>query len=518
LFKFFVKKLKQKFHCHVPPLFSPIKTGNVAKKVIVIGSGFSGLATASCLAQRGFDVTLLEKNTEPGGRARKFEAEGFTFDMGPSWYWMPEVFEEYFNLFGKKTSDYYHLTRLDPSYRIYFGKNDLLLDVPAGVEALCEMFEREEPGSSVKLRQFLAEAKYKYEVGMGEFVRKPSLSILEFADRRILASMFRLQMFSSLSAHVRSLFTNRKLIELLEFPVLFLGATPENTPAMYSLMNYADMALGTWYPMGGMTKIIEGMVALAQELGVKIQLGEEVKQIYVPNGHATKVITSKGEYAADVVVGGADYHHVEQNLLDERVRQYSPKYWDKRVMAPSSLLFYLGVDKRLKNLLHHNLFFDKDFKKHAVEIYDQPAWPTEPLFYVCAPSVTDPSVAPEGCENLFVLIPLAPDLEDTEALREHYYNMVMERLENLTGQDVRTSVIYKRSFAHNDFKADYHAFKGNAYGLANTLLQTAFLKPRIKSKKVKNLYYTGQLTAPGPGVPPSLISGQVVAELIAKEF
>ncbi|MBK8562751.1 MAG: phytoene desaturase [Saprospiraceae bacterium] len=485
--------------------------------MVVIGSGFAGLATASCLAKRGYDVTILEKNDEPGGRARKFEAEGFTFDMGPSWYWMPEVFEEYFNLFGKKASDYYDLVRLDPSYRIFFGKNDEL-NVPAGVEALCEMFEKEEPGSSVKLRQFLAEAKYKYEVGMGEFVRKPSLSILEFADLRILASMFRLQMFSSLSSHVRSLFKSKKLIELLEFPVLFLGATPENTPAMYSLMNYADMALGTWYPKGGMTKIIEGMVSLAKELGVKIQLGEEVKQIYVPNGHATKVVTAKGEYAADVVVGGADYHHVEQNLLNERVRQYDAKYWDKRVMAPSSLLFYLGINKRLKGLLHHNLFFDKDFKKHAVEIYDQPVWPTEPLFYVCAPSVTDPTVAPEECENLFVLIPLAPDLEDTEALREQYYNMVMERLENLTGQAIRIAVVYKRSFAHNDFKKHYHAFKGNAYGLANTLLQTAFLKPRIKSKKVSNLYYTGQLTAPGPGVPPSLISGQVVAELIDKEL
>jgi phytoene desaturase len=488
----------------------------VAKKVIVIGSGFAGLATASCLAKWGYDVTVLEKNDEPGGRARKFEAEGFTFDMGPSWYWMPEVFEEYFNLFGKKASDYYDLVRLDPSYRIFFGKKDEL-NVPAGVEALCEMFEQEEPGSSVKLRQFLAEAKYKYEVGMGEFVRKPSLSILEFADLRILASMFRLQMFSSLSSHVRSLFKSKKLIELLEFPVLFLGATPENTPAMYSLMNYADMALGTWYPKGGMTKIIEGMIALAKELGVKIQLGEEVRQIYVPNGHATKVITTKGEYAADVVVGGADYHHVEQNLLNERVRQYDANYWDKRVMAPSSLLFYLGINKRLNGLLHHNLFFDKDFKKHAVEIYDQPAWPTEPLFYVCAPSMTDPTVAPTGCENLFVLIPLAPDLEDTEEMRERYYHIVMERLENLTGQDVRKSVVYKRSFAHNDFKSDYHAFKGNAYGLANTLLQTAFLKPRIKSKKVSNLYYTGQLTAPGPGVPPSLISGQVVADLIAKE-
>jgi phytoene desaturase len=488
----------------------------LTKKVTVIGSGFSGLSTACSLAQKGFGVTVLEKNDVPGGRARKFETQGFTFDMGPSWYWMPDVFESFFGRFGKKASDYYNLVRLDPSYRIFFGKNDIM-DVPAGVEELCRMFERYEPGSSQNLRKFLVEAQYKYEVGMGEFVQKPSLSFWEFADIRIVASLFRLQMFQSLSSHVRKLFKNEKLIQLLEFPVLFLGATPEKTPALYSMMNYADMALGTWYPMGGMCKIIEGMVSLAQELGVTIELGQEVKKVFVPNGHATKVITSKGEFATDIVVGSADYHHIEQNLLEKQHRQYSEQYWDKRVMAPSSLLFYLGVNKKLENLRHHNLFFDRDFRQHAIEIYEKPSWPGDPLFYVCAPSVTDDSVAPPGCENLFVLIPLAPDLEDSEAMREKYYDIVMDRLENLTGQEVRNHVTYKRSFAHNDFKSDYHAYKGNAYGLANTLLQTAFLKPKIKSKKVKNLYYTGQLTAPGPGVPPSLISGQLVADFISQQ-
>ncbi|MEZ4957958.1 MAG: phytoene desaturase family protein, partial [Saprospiraceae bacterium] len=489
----------------------------MSKKVIVIGSGFSGLAAATCLAKEGFDVTILEKNDQPGGRARKFETKGFTFDMGPSWYWMPDVFEDYFSLFGKKPSDYYDLKRLDPSYRVFFGQNELM-NVPANMTELEQMFEHYEPGSSQNLRKFLAEAQYKYEVGMKEFVHKPSLSFWEFADVRIAASLFRLQMFQSLSNHVRKLFKNEKLIQLLEFPVLFLGATPEKTPALYSMMNYADMALGTWYPMGGMSKIIDGMVALAEEMGVKFELGNEVKQIYVPNGHATKVITKRGEYEADIVVGGADYHHIEQQLLPEKSRQYSPQYWDKRVMAPSSLLFYLGIDKKLKNLKHHNLFFDKNFKQHAVEIYESPAWPSDPLFYVCAPSVTDDSVAPANCENLFVLIPLAPDLKDTDELREKYYHIVMQRLEELTGQDIRSHVVYKRSFAHNDFKADYHAFKGNAYGLANTLLQTAFLKPKIKSNKVNNLFYTGQLTAPGPGVPPSLISGQVVAKEINRQF
>lgn len=487
----------------------------MAKRVVVIGAGFAGLAAACCLAKAGHSVTILEKNSVPGGRARQYTADGFVFDMGPSWYWMPDVFEQFFNHFGKKTADYYQLKRLDPSYSVFFSKDDVM-QVPASMDELFALFERYEPGSSHNLKKFLDEAQYKYEVGMADFVHKPSHSILEFADLRILKSMFRLQMFTSMSTHVRKLFKNRQLIELLEFPVLFLGATPAKTPAMYSLMNYADMALGTWYPMGGMYKIVEAMVSLAEELGVVLQLNQEVKQIATSNGLATKVITQNAEYAVDAVVGGADYHHLDQQVLTPDQRNYDETYWETRVMAPSSLLFYIGVKKRLKNLQHHNLFFDEDFTQHAIDIYEQPRWPEKPLFYVCAPSITDPTIAPEGYENLFILIPLAPDLEDTEALRERYYQVVMERLERLTGQKIRSEVVYKRSYAHRDFVQDYHAFKGNAYGLANTLFQTAFLKPKLRSKKIANLFFTGQLTTPGPGVPPSLISGQVVAREIAK--
>ena len=487
----------------------------MATKAIVIGSGFSGITAAASLAQKGYEVTILEKNEVVGGRARKFEVEGFTFDMGPSWYWMPEVFEQFFKKFGKRRSDYYELVRLDPSYTIFFGEQETM-NVPAKEEALYQLFETYEPGSSPKLKKFLAEAAYKYKVGMEEFVFKPGHSVLEFADIRVLKSLFRLQMFSSISSQIRALFKHPKLIQLLEFPVLFLGATPQNTPAMYSLMNYADLVLGTWYPMGGMHKIIEGMVKVAEELGVQIITNQEVKNIYIPNGHATKVVTQDREYQAEVVVGSADYHHIEQELLDSEKRQYSPSYWDKRTMAPSSLLFYLGINKKLNNLQHHNLFFDEDFGLHAEEIYTTPKWPTAPLFYACMASKTDGSIAPKGCENLFLLVPVAPDLEDTEELREKYYQIIMDRLEQLTGQEIRSAVVYKRSFAHKDFKSDYHAFKGNAYGLANTLLQTAILKPKMRSKKVKNLFYTGQLTTPGPGVPPSIISGQVVAEEIYK--
>ncbi len=485
------------------------------KKVIVIGAGFSGLSAATHLAAKGFDVTILEKNTVAGGRARLFETETtegvFKFDMGPSWYWMPDIFEQYFADFGKKRSDYYDLIRLDPSYTVTFEDGDTMR-LPAKMSELEAHFEKYEAGSAVKLRQFLAEAKYKYDVGVGEFVQKPAHTFWEFVDWRVIKSVFKLEMLTSLSKSVRRLFKNEKLIQLLEFPVLFLGAMPQKTPAMYSLMNYADMSLGTWYPKGGMFEIVKAMVRLAEEMGVKIILNQEVIKLETTNYSITKIVTQNADYQADVVVGSADYHHIEQVLLSVDNRQYTEGYWASRTMAPSSFLYYLGINKRLKNLEHHNLFFDADFGLHAKQIYETPKLPSKPLFYVSMPSKTDSTVAPENCENLFVLIPVAPGLaDDTEGVREFYFNEVMTRLEHWTKQGIRSHIVFKRTYAHSDFKNDYNAFKGNAYGLANTLLQTAFLKPKMKSKKVKNLWYTGQLTTPGPGVPPSLISGKVVA-------
>jgi phytoene desaturase len=462
-------------------------------------------------------VTLLEKNAGPGGRARVFEAEGFTFDMGPSWYWMPGVFEQYFGQFGKKVSDYYDLIRLDPSYQVVFGENDTL-GIPAGMPQLRQLFENLEPGSAARLDEFLAQAAYKYEVGINKFVHLPSRSVLEFVDWEIVKGAVRLDLLQSMAKHARKFFSHPKLLKLIEFPVLFLGATPENTPALYSLMNYADLSLGTWYPKGGMHQIVRGMVAVAEELGVKIEYSQEVQEIVVAQGHATGVRTATGFWPADAVVAGADYQHIEQQVLAPEYRHYSPAYWDSRTMAPSSLLFYLGVNRKLENLLHHNLFFDEDFLQHAHEIYEAPQWPSRPLFYASVPSKTDPTVAPAGQENLFLLVPVAPGLDDPEATREKYYDMLMDRLEKHCGHSVREHVVYKRSYAHRDFVADYHSFKGNAYGLANTLKQTAILKPSLKSKKVSNLYFTGQLTVPGPGVPPSLISGQVVAGEVLKEI
>jgi len=484
------------------------------QKVTIIGSGISSLSAACFMGREGYDVTIIEKNSTIGGRARQFHSDGFTFDMGPSWYWMPEVFENFYNQFGKTASDFYNLKRLDPSYRVFWN-DDSFTDVPSNLEELKDWFEENEEGSSEKLDQFLKDAEIKYKVGMEELVFKPSLSLLEFATSKVFKGLVSMNLFSSFGKFIRSYFKNEKIIALLEFPVLFLGAMPNETPALYSLMNYADIKLGTWYPEGGMFKFIEAFEQIAKENNVKFILNEEVVSFEKDEKSVSKVITTNNSYDTDIVISGADYQHTDKKLLNGSAN-YNDKYWDKRVMAPSCLLFYVGVNKRLKNIEHHNLFFDESLENHGREIYKNPKWPTSPLFYLCAPSVTDGSVAPKDCENLFFLMPIAPDLEDNDDNREKYFQLLLERLEKRTGNNISENIIYKKSFCIDDFKQEYNAFKGNAYGLANTLKQTAIFKPSMRNKKLKNFYYTGQLTIPGPGVPPSIISGEVVSKFILK--
>jgi phytoene desaturase len=488
------------------------------KKAVIIGSGFAGLSSACFMAKAGWDVTVLEKQSTPGGRARQLKESGFVFDMGPSWYWMPDVFERFFNSFGKKVSDYYQLDRLDPSYRVYW--NDGPMDIPANYDELKKLFENIEPGSAAKLDSFMREAVYKYEVGINKLVHKPGQSYTEFLDWDLVKGVFKLDVFTSMKKHISKHFKNPKLQQLLEFPVLFLGALPENTPALYSLMNYTDIKLGTWYPQGGMYKIVEGMFSVAEEMGVKFIFNSNVTEIKVENRKAKQVIVNNEmAYDADVVIGAADYHFIETKLLPASARVYNDDYWGKRVMAPSCLLYYVGLNKKLDGILHHSLFFDSNFEIHGKEIYTSKQWPTDPLFYVCVPSVTDDTVAPKGQENLFFLIPVATGLSgDTEALREAYFEKILERFEKYTGQLVKDAIIYKKTYSVSNFVHDYNSFKGNAYGLANTLMQTANLKPACRSIKIKNLFYTGQLTVPGPGVPPSLISGEVVAREAVKYY
>ncbi len=480
------------------------------RRVAVIGSGFSGLSASCFLAAAGFDVIIFEKNGTPGGRARSFEVNGFTFDMGPSWYWMPDVFENFFSHFNKKPTDYYELKRIDPSYRIIFNYHDRI-DVPANIEQLRNVFDQLENGSGNELLKFLEEARLKYELAFNKLAFLPGLKVTELVDAKLIRGLFKHHVFSSFSSYIRKFFKDPRLIQLLEFPVLFLGAKPQETPALYSFMNYADMALGTWYPQGGMNQLVRAMTSLATSLGVRFSFNTAVEKIEVGSGEVKGIRANNQVQSFDYIIASADYHHVEQDLLSDSDRNYSESHWNKKVMAPSSLIFYLGINKRIDGLLHHTLFFDKDFNTHAREIYDEPRWPTSPQFYVSCPSKSDSGVAPHGCENLMILIPVAAGLEDNEQIREQYFNAVMNRMEKLTGQDIRPHVIFKRSYAHSDFVRDYNAFKGNAYGLANTLSQTANFRPSIVNKKVKNLFYTGQLTVPGPGVPPAIISGKVVA-------
>lgn len=480
--------------------------------VNIIGSGFSSLAASCYLAQQGFEVTIFEKNETIGGRARQIKRDGFTIDIGPTWYWMPDIFESFFADFNKKPSDYYILDKLNPAYSVYFGKDDYIT-IEDTLEKIIIAFEKEEPGSSEKLKLFIEDAKNNYKIAMNDLVYKPGVSPLELVTPKTIKKINKF--FSTIKKDVRKEFKNHKLITILEFPVLFLGAKPSDTPAFYNFMNYADFGMGTFHPKKGMYEVVLAIENLAKELGVKIKTEHPIDQIIVENGVA-KGIVSKGEtYNSDVVLSGADYHHTE-TLLDQPYRQYSEKYWSKKVFAPSSLLFYVGFDKKLKNVNHHTLFFDVDFETHAKAIYDTPQWPENPLFYASFPSITDSSCAPDGKEAGIFLIPLAPGIEDTEALRAEYFDKIMTRFEHVTSQHVKNNVIFKESFCLKDFIADYNSYKGNAYGMSNTLLQTAFLRPKLKSSKVKNLFFTGQLTVPGPGVPPSLISGKLVANLVVK--
>lgn len=495
-------------------MFNPAEKIN-KKDVAVIGSGFAGMAASAVLAANGKQVTVFEKNAKTGGRARSFETNGFVFDMGPSWYWMPDVYENYFNLFDKTTSDFYELKKLDPGFAVVFGESEVI-DIPSDFNEICELFESIETGSGLKLRKFIEEGEFKYRVGMGEMVFKPGHSVSEFFSLKLFKDALQIQLFSSFSDHVRKYFKNPKLLAIIEFPVLFLGAMPKETPALYSLMNFAGLKQGTFYPMGGFGKVADAFKSIAESQGVNFKTSHNVDWLEINGGAISHLHSNGNSHQVDAIIGSADYHHIENDLLPEYLQSYSDSYWDTRTFAPSCLLFYLGVSKKIDKLRHHNLFFDEDFEQHAVEIYKEKKWPTNPLFYVCCPSKTDPTVAPEGNENLFVLMPIAIGLPDSEEIREEYYNALMKRLEKFAGEDITGHVVYKRSYSVSNFINDYNAYKGNAYGLANTLMQTAIFKPKMKSKKVKNLYYAGQLTVPGPGVPPSIISGRIAAQELLK--
>ncbi|MCI9844010.1 phytoene desaturase family protein [Flavobacterium pectinovorum] len=481
------------------------------KTIAVIGAGISGLSAAAYLAKAGNEVHVFEKHNQSGGRARQFATNnGFVFDMGPSWYWMPDIIEGFFGDFDCKTSDFFELVGLNPQFEMIFS--DMKMAVPESFQEMKVLFESLEKGAGKKLDLFMNAAQYKYEVGMQDFVQKPCHNWMEFVSPKIASSALKLDLLTNFRTYVSNYFKHPKLRILMEFPVIFLGASPKNIPALYSLMNYGGYKMGTWYPMGGFYQLVLAMQKIAESQGVVFHFNHSVEKINTEKGKVSSLCINGKKYQFDAVVASSDYHHTE-TLLKEEQRNYSESYWKSRTFAPSCLIYYLGLNEKIPNLKHHTLFFENDLDEHIDAIYGNKKWPEKPLFYTCCPSKTDPNVAPPEGENLFLLMPLAIGIDDEESKREEYLKVMIKRIEKHTGvQNLQSKIVFQKSYCVSDFIKDYNAYGGNAYGLANTLSQTAVLKPKIKNKKNKNLFYTGQLTVPGPGVPPSIISGKIVAK------
>ena len=487
------------------------------KRIIVVGGGFGGLSAAAHLAHQGWDVTLLEKNDQVGGRARVWKTDGFTFDMGPSWYLMPEVFEEFFRSFGVERSSYYDIYRLDPYYRVFFSPEEKV-DISADRAAVERVFDQLEPGGAEKLRRYLAQAEYKYNVAMGEFLYKEYRNVFQFLNRRLMTEGLKLNVFSKLDNFVERYFKDRRAKQILEYAMVFLGSSPKNAPALYSIMSHVDLNLGVYFPHGGMTSLVGGLSTLLTELGVTVELNAPVDQILVEDGRAVGVRSRGDSVRSDAVLVNADYPWAEMNLLQPEHRTYSAKYWNGRVLAPTMFIVYLGLNRKLPQLVHHNLYFTDPWDDHFADIFDRPRWPETFSYYISCASFDDPTVAPSGYENLFFLVPVAASLDDTDEIRAEYYERVLSHFEQLIGESVRESIVVSRIYSHRDFSADYNAFAGSALGLSHTLGQTAVFRPSHRSKKVDRLFYSGQYTHPGVGVPMTFISSRIISEAVTREL
>ncbi len=489
-----------------------METHRLNRHVVIIGSGVGGLATAGLLAKQGYSVEVFEKNEQLGGRLSVLKKDGFTFDMGPSWYLMPDIFEQFFGLMGEKVEDYLDLRHLSPSYRIFFKDDGAVRDFFPDVEKNRPTFEAMEPGSAQKLDAYLLKAKRSYEVSKQWFLYKNYDSITDFFTWRGMIEGSRLPVIRSMHSYVSGQFVSEQVQKVLEYQLVFLGTSPYQAPALYSLMNHIDFNVGVFYPMGGMGELTSALVRMAEKHGVTFHLNVPVHEIVVEQGRAVGVRLGDGRIVeADVVVSNADIAFTEQFLLAEAHRDHSKEYWDSRTMSPSAYLLYLGVKGKIPQLLHHNLIFCKDWKQNFAEIFDEATWPNDPSIYVSMTSVTDPTVAPPDHENIVVLVPIAPDLRYTPADLARYQEKTLATIaEVMKIEDFQERIVSKTTFCVKDFAERYNSFKGSALGLAHTLRQTAVFRPNNISKKVKGLYYVGANTNPGIGVPMCLISAELV--------
>lgn len=485
-------------------------------RVVVIGSGFGGLSVAALLAKQGHSVLVLEKNSQPGGRAGMLFEKKFKFDMGPSWYLMPDVFEKFYAQLGTTPEKELDLRLLNPSYRMFF--HDSEVDITPNIEETYALFESLEEGSSQRLKLYLERAKYQYDVAMREFIYKEYNKLSDFFSFRLLVEGSRLNVFQNLDKYVSNNFKSDKIKKILEYTMVFLGGAPKNTPALYSIMSHIDFNMGVYYPMGGLNAVAVSIFNICKKLGVEFKFNEPVEKIVSEKGRAKKIVTVVDSYSADIVISNADYWHTETVLLDKKDRSYSDKYWSKRVVAPSAFIMYLGLNKKIPQLEHHNLFLENDWMVHFNQLFKEKKWPDAPSYYVCCPSKTDPGVAPKGKENLFVLVPVAPGLRDSSEIREMYKDKILKHLEDSLNTKIVKHIEVIKIFAHSDFASLYNSFKGTALGLSHTLFQTAIFRPKQKSKKLKNLYFTGQYTHPGIGVPMVIISSQILANRIKNDI
>ena len=507
------------------------------KRVAVIGAGFGGISAAAYLAQAGYDVTVYEKNGWVGGRARVLDRDGYRLDMGPSWYWMPAEHDRWFADMGVRREDYYAIHRVDPSYKVYYGdslpgERDNVVTVPADFAAAQALFERYEPGAGRRLGLFVEQARRKYEFAMSGFIYRNFDSIFDMVNGTLVRNLHRLNLLGTYRGLIGRYFRYPYLRKILEFPVVFLGSYARKTPAVYTLMNYIDFGLGTWYPDGGFGRVVRAMQEVAESKGAKFVFDAEVCAVRGSENAGTRsaggprlcrsivVRDADGEreVPADIVVANADYVHVEDALLEPVDRSVDAASWARRTFAPAVLNYYVGFDRKLPFFEHHTFFFDTDWDDHFDAVYGKPRWPEDPLFYLHIPSITDPAVAPAGHEAVFILVPCAMGLDDTDEVRERYFDRVMERMERLTGEKLREHIVFRQTMSIREFTADYHAYRGTAFGLGQTLFQTAYFRPTNRSPKLANLYYASQYTVPGTGTTMSMISGKLAAMRIESEW
>jgi phytoene desaturase len=484
------------------------------KSVVIIGAGFGGLSAAATLAHKGYQVTVLEKNNLPGGRANLKKIKGYTFDMGPSWYLMPEVFERLYKELGTSVEKELELTKLSPSYRIIVDGQSI--DIPDTKEELVALFESIETGSGKKLEAYLQTAQKHYEIAMQDFIYKKYTHLSDLFDIRLATEGIKLNIFGNLHAYVQKQFKDHRLQKILEYAMVFLGGSPKNTPAMYSLMSHVDLGQGVFYPTGGMHAVAQSLYTIAQTKGARFNFNETVEHISKDGVITTTTKKGTNTYKPDIIINNADYHHIDTQVLEEK--EYSDTYWKSRTVAPSAFIMYIGVKKKISALEHHNLFLVKDWDQHFDQIFVHPKWPNNPSYYVCCPTKTQNDLAPQNKENLFFLVPVAPDLKDTPAVREKMKKQIITNFEEQIGEEISQDIEVCELFAHKDFSTLYNSFKGTALGLTHTLKQTALFRPRMKSKHNPNLYHIGQYTHPGVGVPMVIIAANIVTEMIINEY